>query len=135
LRWRIFYGKLDDFAIWKRALSAAEIWEIYSAGCNTGSGFSCSQTNVCEKFCIDFFDSSTNNPTSWQWIFEGGNPPTSTDPNPSNICYDDAGVYDVTLITSNAAGNDTLVLTDFITVYTNPLAPVITQNGNITHLF
>src|SRR6185295_17234913 len=33
--------------------------------------FASSDTSVCEKFCINFFDSSTNNPTSWQWNFPG----------------------------------------------------------------
>jgi PKD repeat protein len=70
---------------------------------------------VCEKFCVDFADSSVNDPFSWQWIFEGGNPAVSALQNPSNICYSLAGTYDVTLITETAAGSDTLVLPDYIT--------------------
>lgn len=90
-----------------------------------------SDTTICEKFCLDFFDASLNNPVSWYWIFPGGNPGSSFAQNPQNICYDDPGIYDVTLITTNANGlNDTLTLLGFITVYTNPFAPSITQNGN-----
>jgi hypothetical protein len=37
---------------------------------------------------------------------------------------------DVTLITLNANGSDTLLLPDYITVYTTPPFPIITQNGN-----
>jgi PKD repeat protein len=91
---------------------------------------SASDSSVCEKFCIDFTDSSSNNPTSWQWIFDGANPSTSTDQNPIGICYDNPGSYDVTLITTNSNGSDTLTLADYITVYNTPPFPTITQNGN-----
>jgi hypothetical protein len=93
------------------------------------SMFFASDTDLCEKFCIDFFDSSSNNPTSWQWSFPGGSPSSSTDQNPTFICYDLPGVYDVTLITTNANGSDTLTLTDYITVYPTPPFPIITQVG------
>jgi hypothetical protein len=90
-----------------------------------------SDTTMCEKQCIDFFDQSLNNPVSWQWIFEGASTSISSDQHPLNICYDDTGTFDVTLITTDAVGNsDTLTLPDFITVFTNPFAPVITQSGN-----
>jgi PKD repeat protein len=36
----------------------------------------------------------------------------------------------VTLITTNATGNDTLVLSGYITVYATPAFPTITQNGS-----
>jgi PKD repeat protein len=88
-----------------------------------------SDTEVCQKFCLSFFDSSTHNPTSWQWLFPGGVPSTSTSQNPSSICYPTPGTYDVTLITTNGSGADTVTLTDFIIVNPTPPFPVITQNG------
>jgi hypothetical protein len=88
-----------------------------------------SSTELCQKFCIDFYDSSTNNPTSWEWQFPGGTPSSSTDQNPTQICYDNPGIYDITLITSNASGSDTMTLAGYITVYATPPIPVITQNG------
>jgi len=91
--------------------------------------FSTIDTTLCEKFCTDFLDQSTNNPTAWQWIFPGGSPSFSTDQNPTNICYTTPGVYDVTLITTNASGNDTLTLSNYITVYPTPPFPTITQVG------
>ncbi|HYV91972.1 MAG TPA: LamG-like jellyroll fold domain-containing protein [Chitinophagales bacterium] len=91
--------------------------------------FSAADTSICEKYCIDFFDQSTNNPTSWQWIFSGGNPSTSNQQNPAQICYNLPGVYDVTLITSGANGIDTLTLHNYITVLATPSAPTITQIG------
>lgn len=93
------------------------------------SSFMSSDTAVCEKFCVDFTDQSTNSPTSWIWSFPGGNPSSSTDQNPTSICYNNPGTYDVTLITFNANGSDTLISTGFIVVNPTPAIPVITQNG------
>jgi len=96
--------------------------------CNVAS-FAASDPNICEKFCNDFTDQSTNNPTSWQWQFPGGTPSFSTNQNPTNICYNEPGSYDVTLITTNANGSDTLTLLTYITVYPTPAIPTIIQNG------
>jgi len=93
------------------------------------SSFGASDTNVCEKFCINFYDSSQNNPTAWQWIFPGGTPSSSTDQNPVSICYQSPGVFDVTLITTNANGTDTLTMPNYITVNPTPPFPTITQVG------
>ena len=91
--------------------------------------FASSDTNVCEKFCVNFTDQSNNNPVAWLWLFPGGDPSSSTLQNPTNICYNTPGVYDVTLITTNANGSDTLTLHNFITVYATPPFPTITQAG------
>jgi PKD repeat protein len=95
----------------------------------SGGNFIASDTNVCEKFCVDFFDQSTNNPTSWQWFFPGGTPSSSTDQNPIQVCYQTPGTYDVTLITTNSGGNDTLTLPGYVTVNPTPATPTITQSG------
>jgi PKD repeat protein len=92
-------------------------------------GFTASDLLICEKFCVSFSDQSTNNPTAWQWIFPGGAPSTSSDQNPPNICYNNPGTFDVTLITTNANGTDTLILPGYITVYSTPLLPSISQTG------
>jgi hypothetical protein len=92
--------------------------------------FAAAETEICEKFCIDFTDQSINSPTSWAWSFPGGIPSTSSDQNPLNICYDNPGTYDVTLITTGATGSDTLTLVNYITVYDTPPFPTITQNGS-----
>jgi PKD repeat protein len=94
-------------------------------------GFVATDPLICEKFCISFTDQSTNNPISWQWSFPGASPSSSTDQNPANICYNTTGLYDVTLITTNASGNDTLTLSNYITVYATPPFPTITQNGYV----
>jgi len=86
-----------------------------------------SDTSFCEKQqCIDFYDLSINNPTSWQWLFPAADSITSTLQNPPNICYNTYGSFDVTLIACNAAGCDTLLFPGFINVY-QTLTPTITQ--------
>ncbi|MBK8846559.1 MAG: T9SS type A sorting domain-containing protein [Bacteroidetes bacterium] len=87
-------------------------------------------TFLCEKSCIDFFDLSTNSPTSWQWTFTGASPPSSTLQNPTNVCFNLYGTYDVTLVASNASGTGNTTFTQFITVFENPAAPSVTQVGN-----
>ena len=91
--------------------------------------FIASDTSLCEKFCISFIDQSNNNPVAWQWLFPGGNPSSSTAQNPTQICYQSPGVFDVTLITTNANGNDTLTLLNYVTVNATPPFPTIAQNG------
>ena len=94
--------------------------------------FVASDTAFCEESCIDFTDLSTNFPTSWQWLFPGGIPDTSTVQNPNMICYSAPGTYDVTLIAANASGSDTLTLTNYIVIYPNPPQPIITLTGGDT---
>ena len=66
---------------------------------------------------IQFYDKSTNNPTSWNWEFEGGDPKVSTDKNPI-VKYNNSGSYDVHLTTSNLAGGDDEIKRDYIYVKT-----------------
>jgi hypothetical protein len=84
---------------------------------------------ICEKFCLDFTDQSTNNPTAWLWTFAGGNPSTSTLQNPTQICYNSPGTYDVTLTVTNAFGSLTQTFPNYITVFATPPAPQINQSG------
>ncbi len=108
-------------------------WDF--AGCPTGGisaapqiGLASSDTSWCDKKAIDFFDLSTNNPTSWQWTFQGATPNTSTQQHPAGIYYPAYGSFDVQLIACNAAGCDTLLLPGFITEFQLPPAPVITSS-------
>ena len=66
----------------------------------------------------NFTDLSTNVPTSWKWILPGATPATSTLQNPS-VVYSQKGVFDATLIVSNAYGTDTIVKKRYITVADN----------------
>ncbi len=90
--------------------------------------FSVSDTVICEGDCIDFTDLSTDNATSWQWIFEGANTGVALIQNPSGICYSTAGTYSVTLTARNLTGTDTLRKTGYIVVNPKP-QPLLSING------
>lgn len=85
--------------------------------------FYADNTVVCAGETINFFDQSTNSPTDWEWSFPGGEPETSTDKNPTDIAYNTAGIYDVTLTAINIAGSDTITKTDYITINVVPDPP------------
>ena len=83
--------------------------------------FTADATSIDEGQQVQFTDNSTNSPTSWEWTFEGGEPATSNEQNPS-VTYATGGVYDVALTVSNVYGSDTKTMTDYITV--NPVTGV-----------
>ena len=62
---------------------------------------------------VQFTDTSTGSPTSWAWDF--GDNTTSAEQNPVHT-YSTAGTYSVNLTVTNAAGSDTEIKTDYITV-------------------
>lgn len=81
------------------------------------AAFSTSASTVCEGKFINFSDQSTNNPTSWSWSFGGGTPASSTSQNPTNIQFNTAGTYTVSLTATNQAGSNTIQQT----IVVNPL--------------
>jgi PKD repeat protein len=102
------------------------------------ANFSTSNTSICVGSCISFTDASTNNPTAWNWSFPGSTTSSSTSQNPSNICYNTPGTYNVSLTAINGSGTNTLTLNGFITVYAIPSANAGTNqticNGASTQL-
>jgi PKD repeat protein len=79
------------------------------------ANFSGNPTTVMATQQVSFTDLSTNNPTSWAWLFPGGTPSESTEQNPV-IIYNTPGTYSVTLTASNSAGSDAITITNYITV-------------------
>jgi len=67
------------------------------------SGFSMGGGILCDGVPIQFTDTSGHNPNSWNWIFPGGSPSSSTLQNPV-ITYTAAGTYTVTLTANNMYG-------------------------------
>lgn len=87
------------------------------------SSFTSIDTTVCLNDSIQFAATSTSFPETYQWIFEGGIADSVTIENPK-VYYSDTGTFDVTLITSNVLGADTLTLKDYITVASLPKVTV-----------
>lgn len=79
--------------------------------------FSSSAQEGCVPFIVQFSDASTNSPTNWTWNL--GNGVISTQQNPATS-YLIPGVYTVKLVASNASGTDSVIKTNYITVYSEP---------------
>jgi PKD repeat protein len=87
--------------------------------------FTASQATFCVGTCINFTDASTNAPTSWVWTFPGGTPTSSSVQNPTNICFNTAGTYTVSL----TASDERCSFTATKTIVVNPL-PIVNANSN-----
>lgn len=76
----------------------------------------------CQPLEVNFSDSSTSGTpiSSWEWDFGDGG--TSSLQNPT-YTYLDTGIYDVSLVITNDLGcTDTLTRTNYVFVYTPPIA-------------
>ena len=80
------------------------------------AAWSQSADSLCPGATVQFRDQSLNRPTRWRWTFAGGIPSSDTNQIPAPVRYDSAGVYPVTLMVSNSAGADTLVVAGSVRV-------------------
>ncbi|MCW3103576.1 MAG: hypothetical protein JWO09_2016 [Bacteroidetes bacterium] len=104
------------------------IWQSDLASPGTSppvADFSANRTNICTGDCINFTDLSTGTPTSWSWSFPGAATTTSTLQNPTGICYNTAGTYNVTLTATNANGSNPITKTAYITVSGTTVLPLV----------
>jgi gliding motility-associated-like protein len=82
------------------------------------ANFMADPVSGCSPVIVHFTDQSTGNPTQWRWDL--GNGVTSFLQNPSTS-YFNAGTYTVKLVIRNAAGADSIIKNQFITVYGSPV--------------
>jgi hypothetical protein len=75
-----------------------------------------SPSNLCPGACADFLNTSYN-AISYLWHFPGAVPDSSTDVNPSGICYPNPGSYTVTLHAYSLLLSDSLTLTNVLSIY------------------
>lgn len=87
------------------------------------ASFAANNTGICVGTTADFTDQSSGAPNAWEWTFQGGQPSTSTQQNPTGILYAATGAYDVTLKVTNNYGTNTITKTAYITVSNPPAAP------------
>lgn len=100
-------GRIDAFAAMNCAAgysSLAPIANFY--------GFPLS---VCPGSTVNFNDSSLYLPTSYNWVFQGGTPATSTLQNPA-VVYNTAGTYSVSLTVTNANGTSSKTKLSYVKV-------------------
>jgi len=77
------------------------------------AAFTASSTAPAIETEVQFTDLSSPGFTNWEWTFEGGTPTSSTEQNPRTI-YHNAGLFDVTLTSSNADSTKTTTKYDYI---------------------
>lgn len=101
-------------------------WNIDSTGCDSGyvssncnviADYVTLTTDLCVGSSITFYNKSQNNPTGYQWYFQGGTPATSTLANPT-VTYSSVGMFNVKLVVSNIYGSDSLEILNYINVTT-----------------
>ena len=79
------------------------------------ANFSADAVSIGLGESINFTDTSTGSPTSWEWTFEGGTPSSSTQQNPT-VTYTSLGSFNVSLKVSNSTSQNTKSQTDYISV-------------------
>jgi PKD repeat protein len=97
----VFAGQAEDYGVIVKAITSKPI-----------AGFTVDRTVSCTGI-VQFSDTSSNVPSSWNWNFGDGN--SSTEQAPQHT-YQGTGSYTVSLIVSNNFGSDTLVKENYVSV-------------------
>jgi PKD repeat protein len=90
------------------------------------ASFTSSAADICMGSTITFTSTSTYS-TTYSWQFPGGTPAASSGTNPT-ITYNNPGVYDVTLNTSNSYSSATQTQVSSVVVHDHPIASFTAQN-------
>jgi YVTN family beta-propeller protein len=93
--------------------------------------FEANVTTINAGDYVEFTDLSGNDPTGWEWSFEGGTPDVSTEQNPA-VQYEVPGSFDVTLTATNSYGSDTKTVENYITVDTLTFVNSYGETFNLT---
>lgn len=94
---------------------------LFSPAIPLVAGFSSNNQTACVGDTIQFNDNSTGTITNYDWTFAGGNPSTSSLPNPTAM-YNFAGAYDVSLTITDATGDATEMKSEYIIIDDLPTA-------------
>ncbi len=116
------FGEVEDYTV---SISGST---VQTPVCD----FNANVTSGVAPLTVNFQDLSSNSPTSWTWLFTGGNPTSSTIQNPT-VLYNTPGVYNVTLTAANSAGSDSETKQGYIVVTEEVVSPVADFTANITN--
>ncbi len=101
---------------------------IEQASCGgVTANFSSDVTEMCGEGTVQYTDMSSGDITSWEWTFEGGDPETSIEQNPT-VTYNTVGSWNVTL-TVNGEEGATFMVEDYLAVYEIPEVTVDPFDG------
>lgn len=81
------------------------------------ANFTAIPVSGCAPLVVTFLDQSTGSPTQWKWDL--GNGTISFLQNPS-VTYFNPGQYTVKLVIQNASGRDSIIKSQYITIYAQP---------------
>lgn len=110
------YGQTEDYTIIIQNGTGAPIVR-----------FTADTMHINVNDVVNFTDLSYNNPTQWEWIFDGAQTSSSSVQNPANILYPTAGCYPVTLKASNANGMG--IRSDTCYIWVDPTLGLSTNNA------
>ncbi len=82
------------------------------------AGFQTTNLKGCTPYQVQFQNTSVA-ANAYKWYFPGGNPSTSTDPNPV-VIYNTAGKYNVSMVASNVFYSDSIGKADYIEARSKP---------------
>lgn len=113
--------------------SVSYVQTVSIAGIPPVAAFGAGETSGCVPLIVTFNDQSAGNPTSWNWSFQGGNPSTSNQQNPT-VSYSVPGSYGVSLVVANAFGSNSITQANFIVAQGLPAAAFTfgTNQGTVT---
>ncbi len=100
-------------------------WTCINPNSPPVANFKADVTQSCSG-SIKFTDLSTGGPSSWLWNFGDGTTSTAHHPNHSYIA---SGTYTVSLVATNAFGNNTMTKANYIVVSKPPGPSVTNQSG------
>ncbi|MCP4243315.1 MAG: PKD domain-containing protein [bacterium] len=92
-------------------------WFLKGGGAEAAAQFSADKQLLCKGESVQFTNRSLNEPTAYEWTFEGGTPAASSAEHPL-VQYDTPGTYAVSLRASNSSGSTESVQAGYITVAT-----------------
>jgi PKD repeat protein len=107
--------------------------DFLTVGAPPASDFTAEPTTLIAGNNVSFFDITANDPETWKWTFEGGDPETSTEQNPV-VIYRHPGKYTVTLTTKNIFGANSHTKENYITVLETEL-PIADFYADTTCIF
>ena len=112
IREQHFDGQLDEWRVYDRALSQAEVWSLMTLG-PPDAGFTGSPLSGAVPLTVTFTNTTTGEVTGYDWTFGDG--ATSVVTHPTHV-YTATGVYTVSLTATGPGGTDALTRTHYVTV-------------------